>query len=331
VAGLAEHVQSALSAARQALSGTGSSLVQIQQAGSNLPLFIFHGLGGDEFFARQLATHLGLDQPVYGFHNASGNIISEREGSLEELATRYVKDLVAFQPNGLYCLTGYSFGGFLAYEVARQLLDRGSRIGYLAIIDTGPSSPGDFSFKANLSGVLDFLRNIPWWVWEDLLECRPSEMLRRIRRKVRELRKRLKKTINPNMRTVAIADLEDIFELSVYPKDYVQAMEYHLELLRGYQPSSYSGPLTLYRARTQPLFGLEKADLGWGTIVGKSIEIVRVPGNHETIIREPHVRFLAMAMRASIEKITGDHPGPTAPFAFHLDSAMALKSSKSVL
>src|SRR5262249_23882619 len=36
-----------------------------------------------------------------------------------------------------YCLAGYSFGGFVAFEIAQQLASVGERVDFLGIIDTG--------------------------------------------------------------------------------------------------------------------------------------------------------------------------------------------------
>ncbi len=46
-----------------------SSLVPIQPGGSRRPLFLVHGAEGNVLLYRQLATHLGSDQPVYGFQS----------------------------------------------------------------------------------------------------------------------------------------------------------------------------------------------------------------------------------------------------------------------
>jgi amino acid adenylation domain-containing protein len=303
VAGLAQQVQSGLGMKRQKHVNIAPSIIQIQKNGSNPPLFILHDLIGDVNFAHQLAVNLGASQPVYGFHNTFGTIDSSSERRLEELASRYVEDLVAFQPNGPFCLAGYSFGGFLAYEMARQLSSRGLQVGHLAIIDTGPSFPNMLSIKEKLAGIPNFLKNIPWWVWEDFLTSKPSEFYQRLCRKIGEVGKRWKRNFNSKSRKADIADLEDIFELSKLSQNTVRIMQYHLKLLQDYQSLPYSGPLTLYRARTQPLFRLTKDDLGWRRIVSKGIEIVEIPGNHATIINEPNVRVLAKFIYAALKKL----------------------------
>ena len=56
--------------------------------------------------------------------------------SLEEMAARYLRDIRRFQPVGPYHLGGYSLGGVLAAEMARQLHADGERVGLLALFDT---------------------------------------------------------------------------------------------------------------------------------------------------------------------------------------------------
>jgi hypothetical protein len=176
-------------------------------------------------------------------------------------------------------------------------------IGHLAIIDTGPSFTGELSLRGILGGALRILQNFPWWIWEDLLDCRPVEMPKRIRRKIHEWKKRLIKRVNSRQKGFELADLEDIFELGGLPEDYVQTMEHHLKLLRSHTPGLYSGPLTLYRARTQPLLSTAKADLGWSSLVNEGIEIIKLHGNHKTIINKPYIQFLAKALRNSLQAV----------------------------
>ncbi len=58
--------------------------------------------------------------------------------SVEEMAASYVREVVAEQPSGPYYLLGWSIGGKIAHEVARQLEERGERVALVAMIDTDP-------------------------------------------------------------------------------------------------------------------------------------------------------------------------------------------------
>ena len=80
----------------------------------------------------RLARRLNKDVPVYG--------VERLEGSLQERAAEYVKDIERIAGERKVILAGWSFGGALAYEVASQLGN--DKIDYIALLDTTqPSEP----------------------------------------------------------------------------------------------------------------------------------------------------------------------------------------------
>ncbi|HVN79292.1 MAG TPA: AMP-binding protein, partial [Terriglobia bacterium] len=304
VEGLAEQIQSIVCLTPAAASGIGSSIIPIQCSGSNPPLFIPHDLSGDVGFANRLSLYLGSDQPVYGLHNTSKADVSKMGSTMEEFAARYVNDLVAFHPKGPYCLGGYSFGAILAYEIARQLRNRGLEVGHLGIVDAGPSLPKAISPNLILAGTSNFLKNVPLWLWDDLLKCPSKELQARLLRKAKQIKKGFQKMVRSGIRAGLVKDLEDIFDLQHWEGDVLEKMEHHMKLLQEYVPGSYSGPLTLYRARTQAFFQFSTFDLGWGAIVNGDVEIVNIPGCHDNLLRKPYVLFLAKAFNTSIAKLS---------------------------
>jgi thioesterase domain-containing protein len=58
--------------------------------------------------------------------------------SITEMAQKYVKVVQQRQPQGPYWLCGWSFGGLVAWEMARQWQDAGHTIALLAMFDTWP-------------------------------------------------------------------------------------------------------------------------------------------------------------------------------------------------
>jgi thioesterase domain-containing protein len=85
-------------------------------------------------------------------------------------------------------------------------------------------------------------------------------------------------------------------------------MAAHYQALREYAPAVYAGRVTLFRARTRPLFREHGPDLGWGRLAGGGLEVVDVPGNHDTVLREPRVRTLAQALQARLRQAQADCP-----------------------
>src|SRR5262249_3141333 len=126
------------------ISGRGvatspSLIVPLQPKGSKPPIFCVHPLGGHVMRYYELAQLLGTEQPFFGVQGRDVVDISEDFQSLEEMARAYVKAMRETQPNGPYQLGGYSFGSFVAFEMAQQLMRAGEEVSLLFLLDT--SSP----------------------------------------------------------------------------------------------------------------------------------------------------------------------------------------------
>ena len=101
------------------------------------PLFHLHFLSAGQ----RLAKHLGPEWPVYAIESPLEEELREwhehqRVGvTLETLAARCLPMIRRIQPSGPYHLTGFCFGGVLAFEIARQLTAQGATVDFLALLD----------------------------------------------------------------------------------------------------------------------------------------------------------------------------------------------------
>src|SRR4030095_6864448 len=114
-------------------SSPESSLVPIQPNGSKPPLFCIHAGGGHVLFYRDLARRLGSDQPFYGIQARRLRGRQVAHSSVEEMAAHYIEEMRTVQPNGPYYLGGSSFGGLVAFEMARQLDAQGAEVALVAL------------------------------------------------------------------------------------------------------------------------------------------------------------------------------------------------------
>ena len=84
-----------------------------------------------------------------------------------------------------------------------------------------------------------------------------------------------------------------------------RAMQREFDLLEAYRPRPWAGRITFLRAQTQPLLLLHDEDaLGWTALAGGGIDVITIPGNHLTIMREPHVGQLAAELSARMTAAT---------------------------
>ncbi len=103
-------------------------LMPIKTAGERPPLFCINGE------PLKMAKILNDDQPLYGLCNAY-NPNFKPPARIEQLAEIYVREMRQVQPEGPYHICGFSVGGLIAYEMARQLVRKGQQVQYLALID----------------------------------------------------------------------------------------------------------------------------------------------------------------------------------------------------
>src|SRR2546423_13883615 len=84
----------------------------------------------------ELARCIGTDRPFYGLQATGVNGQGNRFARIEEMAAYYIETIRAVQPAGPYLLGGWSFGGVVAFEMARQLNQQSRQIAHLALFDT---------------------------------------------------------------------------------------------------------------------------------------------------------------------------------------------------
>jgi FkbH-like protein len=290
----------------EAGASSTSLLVPLQPHGSKPPLWLIHGAGGDVLWGyANLAAHLPADQPLYGI-KSRGQVGMEEFTRLEEMAEYYLQEIRAFQPQGPYLLGGYCFGGNVAYEIARQLLAQGEKVSFLALIDAAPANAGYESIPWwRPSYVYRFARNAYLWL-RDFEQVPPEERRRFVWRKVRALNRRFLRRLWPQLGLEPV-DLEDVIDTSKVPEKEQKLWEIHLRSLVEHVQQPYDGAVTLLRTRGQAMFCSLADDFCWGGLARGGVTITCIPGSHENIFMEPHVKCLAKELEACLSQATG-HP-----------------------
>jgi len=172
----------------------------------------------------------------------------------------------------------------------------------LAMIEAGPSPQPIQSFLEHCRRGYYFLRNLPFYVIDDLLQADMKEIFLGFRRKGARIKKRILQLVKTGHYPTGKIELEDIFESHDYPELFWQVQEINYRAWVEYEAVPYPGQITLFRSRSGPLFQGLEPDLGWRRIALGGVELRRIAGNHVTIMREPHVRQLADCFRASLNK-----------------------------
>ena len=264
------------------------ALVDIQPNGSKPPLFCVHSRNGNVFSYYQLARYLGNEQPVYGLQARGVDGGEIPQFRIETMAADYIREIQTLQPNGPYFLSGYSFGGLVAYEMARQLNEHGQQVALLVLFDTY-NVVGEWfiplRFNARLSQYqhqFSTLKGKQKWTY--LLEVAQSEVIGKFAYFQQKLTDKFSSNHSPS-------PLQGV--------DGIRAA--CAEAVRHYTPKPYSDRVIVFRAIGPLEAMLEPAtrdpQLGWGNVVTGTLEVRNIPCHHFNMIDEPYVARLAEQLK----------------------------------
>ncbi|QCK84373.1 amino acid adenylation domain-containing protein [Phreatobacter aquaticus] len=105
-------------------------LLWFRAHGSAPPLFLVHPAIGTSLCYAGLARALPAERPVYGLEAPAAF------DTIADLAARYAAAIKARSPGGPYRIGGWSLGGTIAFEMARQMEEAGDKV-QLIMIDAG--------------------------------------------------------------------------------------------------------------------------------------------------------------------------------------------------
>ncbi|TDD73312.1 SDR family NAD(P)-dependent oxidoreductase [Actinomadura darangshiensis] len=265
--------------------GRGGASPHSDPAGDRRPIFIAHPAGGTTACYRQLTDLLGGDQPVYGLERF------EDAPPVEERAARYVQHLVEAQPEGAFRLGGWSFGGVLAYETARQLQRAGREVEFVALFDAGlPLAVDDESdtLARRFSAFADYINETygldVTLTYEELSGLDEESQFALVMERA--------------------APLVDY----IPPAALTHQLTSHQDTrsLEAYQPEPYDGHVILYYAPEETPWAVRDARYvldgtnGFGGLCS-DLEIVTIPGvHHLNLLDPPGVDVLAAHLEARL-------------------------------
>ena len=122
--------------AEQDLAEALAVVLPLRTGGADAPLFCIHPAIGLAWGFSGLVRYLDPDRPVCGLQSPALTDPAVRFDTLDQLATRYVREIRSVQPHGPYHLLGYSLGGTIAHAIAVRLRHEGESVATLAMMDT---------------------------------------------------------------------------------------------------------------------------------------------------------------------------------------------------
>jgi acetoacetyl-CoA synthetase len=274
----------AVSRVRQWTAHPGDSLRLLSEPAAGAPLFLIHGFGGSAMELRPLARSLRISAPVYGIEARGFRSDETPYDRVEDMARAYVTGIRVRQPHGPYRLVGYSFGGLVAYEMARLLSLAGEPVGLLGLLDTTTHER--------------------FWPASARLEFMPRQARRYVRRLrhacaegldgfARELshgaRESLQRLRSRSMSRVSVHE-----QPASLPPNVLRVRRASLAAFASYRPCAGKLPLTLLRSELQLSHMCDPRRI-WRALT-PALTIHDVSGDHLTMIRPPYLWVLAQRL-----------------------------------
>jgi len=257
------------------------------------PVFLVHPTGGSVLCYRDLARRLGSTRPIYALQDPGLDDVASYT-SVEELAAFYIGRIRHLAGKGPYFLAGWSSGGIIAFEMARQLVARGEEVGMVALIDSvaadGPIAEArpDGALIQSVARLLAFSAGLPV----------------------------------PELAALSAADgMTKLSELAiaagVLPPDSSQdqirrvfnVFRRNVDVVRRYRPGAFPRRILLLRA-SEPLPDVvrdaaahqrsEDINHGWGAV--SAVTRRDIPAHHLSIVEEPAVALVGAEIRKALDE-----------------------------
>ncbi|MDC3957723.1 non-ribosomal peptide synthetase [Polyangium jinanense] len=272
-----------------------ATLLPIRARGRLQPLVCLPGAGGNVMYFHDLTRPLGAERPVWGLQAIGlddGGPIPTR---IEDIAARYVEELGRTLPSAEpYLLVGHSFGGLVAFEMARLLREAGRGVGFLGVIDNpAPSAVDDGAARRDdTQWLLHIATRIGKLYGVDLALRSEAFSALSYGEQVASL---VEKMLVVGLLPSGTNRAHFARFIEVYKANAIAAATYRSA------GGPIDVPIRLFRAREEdPELEREAvagdATLGWQRFTRHSVEVFEMPGTHITMMTEPHVRALGSRM-----------------------------------
>ncbi|MGW5648019.1 SDR family NAD(P)-dependent oxidoreductase [Saccharopolyspora sp. NPDC003752] len=289
----------------------------VRPSGGQHTLYLMHPSGGDVVCYAELARQ--LDDRVDVVALTDPELVDGRGATdIPGMAARFLDVVRRSQEHGPYLLGGWSMGGDLAQEMARQLRALGERTELLVLLDSNDPSyithiDGDPD-EVELAIVWRFLGALEGFVGTDL-DAGPDLNTSAVIEAVRQLPPdRRWDEIDQRLRSARLLGRRD------RSRRRIAVFARHLRALADHEP----GPLDDENTRTllvradRPAprnsgvgMGVDDtppglADLGWGRHLAGPLDVVGVDAHHYSLLQPPAITQVAAAINEAL-KTALDH------------------------
>jgi acyl-CoA synthetase (AMP-forming)/AMP-acid ligase II/thioesterase domain-containing protein len=282
-------------------------IVPMQVSGAKTPLFCVHPGVGEVLVFVNLAKYFVADRPFYALRARGFNRGEKPFSSFPEMVGTYVDAIRAKQPHGPYAVAGYSYGGAVAFEIAKVLQAQGERVDFIGSFNLPPH----IKYRMDELDFVETAANLAFFL--ALINKKQSlEIPATLRGLPRE--QQLQHFID-------IAPADRLAELDLTAEKFAAWAELAdglTDLGRGYQPGGSVRSMKIFYA--VPLRGtkqdwLENELRRWDDYTTGPNDYIDVPGEHYTLMGPQHVAAFQAILRRELDTSMADADRMTAAAA----------------
>ncbi|MDB5157018.1 MAG: hypothetical protein JWR50_1725 [Mucilaginibacter sp.] len=272
------------------------ALIPIKPKGSKPTLYMVHGIGLNLNNLYNVVNLLGEDQPVYGLQALGLDGSVEPLDNIEAIAKYYNDEIITHDPVGPYAIAGYSFGGFIAYEMVKQLKSMGKTVNMLGMFDTNLQQPThQYSLlkKIWVKGIRQFHK----FVFRlGTLFTMPLDTLAYLK---------IYYTIKFKLNLKRLGFFKDFDPDNMPP--FMQEIAGKLNHAFGnYVVTPYDVKIDLFMADERIFYVDDPQYLGWSKYALNGVEVHKVPGDHKDLFDPPNDATLAGVLQSRLDQINSE-------------------------
>ncbi|WP_217547284.1 non-ribosomal peptide synthetase [Streptomyces sp. GbtcB6] len=273
-------------------------IVPMQVGGDKTPLFCVHPGVGEVLVFVNLAKYFVGDRPFYALRARGFNPGETPFESFAEMVDTYVKAIRARQPHGPYAVAGYSYGGAVAFEIAKVLQDQGERVDFVGSFNLPPH----IKYRMNELDFVETAANLAFFL--ELIDKKQSlELPAQLRHLEKDEQLAYFVDHAPEGR---LAELDLTFEKF---RAWAELADGLTNLGRTYAPGGKVRSMSVFYAI--PLRGTKEDWLNnelrrWDEHTTEQNRYIDVPGEHYTLMGPQHVATFQSILRKELDRALGD-------------------------
>ncbi|WP_178984936.1 non-ribosomal peptide synthetase [Winogradskyella helgolandensis] len=279
-----------------------SSLVPIKPDGNKTPLYVVHGEFYNVLFLNSLVKNVDSEQPLYGLQAKGLNEEDTPHDKIEDMAAHYISEILESNPEGPYAIAGYSFGGIIAFEMARQLKAQGKTVEKFISFDSYvfPDYYYPDAFRKQFmtgfytSGKVVFALSKMFSSADKF-----KERIRIFRNMLNQIFSRVKH--NNKEHKLERKELQDLLELNVGKETLKNLSSHHSLAVDSYHIVPEDLKVDLMVADDDVFFKHDKKYYGWKSLAKQGVQRHSVSGNHANMFVAPNDKQFGLVLQKILD------------------------------